>query len=188
MNNQPTVDAVLVEAALLVLAPEADPVVEQHRRSYDNAARAGIPAHITVDYPFKADLDADDIGTLEALFARIGGFTATFSETGWFRQDVVFLHPDDPRPFAALASAVGDAFPGWPIYGGIHDTYVPHLTLGHDHPASVLAAVESAVAKHLPITQPVTAVDLWTGPALHGDAGSCTGRWRRVRSFRLGVQ
>ena len=186
MTGQAQVDAIPIESALLVLAPAADPVAEPHRRLYDNAARAGVPAHITVDYPFNPNLDAADIASLATLFACASGFTAVFSSIGWFRQDVVFLSPVDPCPFATLATAVGDAFPDWPIYGGAFDAYVPHLTLGHDQPVATLSAVETAVAKHLPIAQPVAAVDLWRGPALHGNAGRSTGRWRRITSFPLG--
>jgi len=89
----------------------------------------------------------------------------------------------DEEPFAVLCQMVADAFPDWPIYGGLHDSYVPHLTVGHNQPFRVLQAVEAAIVDDLPIAQPVTAVDLWQGPAL----ASRSGQWQRIRSFSLGT-
>jgi len=62
---QSSVSGVATEAALLVMCPVADPLVGRYRHLYDSAAHVGIPAHITVDYPFRPDLD-------QAAFHRLG--------------------------------------------------------------------------------------------------------------------
>ncbi|MCL2784885.1 MAG: 2'-5' RNA ligase family protein [Propionibacteriaceae bacterium] len=180
--DKPSLPAVPLEAALLVVCPEADPVVGRHRSFLDSAAQVGVPAHITVAYPFKPVIDAYDIANLEALFLRIPAFTTTFAETDWFGSDVLFLRPLDSEPLSVVYQAVSDAFPDWPIFGGVYDSYVPHLTVGHNQPVALLREAEADVTGHLPVIQPITAVDLWSGPAL----ASGTGQWRKVRSFPLG--
>ena len=41
------------ESALVVLVPEAEGVVKPFRDLHDPSAAAGMPAHITLLYPFK---------------------------------------------------------------------------------------------------------------------------------------
>ncbi|MCL2464190.1 MAG: 2'-5' RNA ligase family protein [Micrococcales bacterium] len=108
---QSSVPGVPTEAALLVMCPVADPIVGQYRRLYDSAAHVGIPAHITVDYPFKPDPDADDLASLAALFARIGAFTTTFETSGWVGGDVLFLRPAAEEPFACCTGPSPTPFP-----------------------------------------------------------------------------
>ena len=40
------------ESALLVAVPAAEPAVAAHRSRLDTSAAVGVPAHITVLYPF----------------------------------------------------------------------------------------------------------------------------------------
>ena len=40
------------ETAVLALVPEVEPVVGEHRRRLDPTTAAGVPAHVTVIYPF----------------------------------------------------------------------------------------------------------------------------------------
>jgi hypothetical protein len=42
----------VAESTILVPVPEAEPVVGQLRARLDRAASRGIPAHVTVLYPF----------------------------------------------------------------------------------------------------------------------------------------
>src|SRR5216684_9032244 len=59
------------ESALVVLVPEPEAVVKPFRDQYDPSAAAGVPAHITLLYPFKAPDEIDDItlGKLRSCFA-----------------------------------------------------------------------------------------------------------------------
>lgn len=41
------------ESSLPLVVPEAERAVREHRAEFDLAARVGVPAHITVAYPFK---------------------------------------------------------------------------------------------------------------------------------------
>jgi 2'-5' RNA ligase superfamily len=60
------------ESALVVLVPEAEALARPFRDKYEPSAAAGVPAHITLLYPFKAPDEIDDIivGKLRDCFAR----------------------------------------------------------------------------------------------------------------------
>ncbi len=74
------------------------------------------------------------------------------------------------------------AFPEHPPYGGVFEEVVPHLTVGHGHDLETLRAAEEVVRARLPFTQPVSRVELWTGPP----PVSGRGTWRLVRGYPLG--
>ena len=52
--------------------PAAELGVSRHRNRYDAAARVGVPAHVTIAYPFKPTelLTSIDVDALTAVFAR----------------------------------------------------------------------------------------------------------------------
>lgn len=170
--------------ALLVVCPAVEPVVRHHRRRYDAAARVGVPAHVTVLYPFVAPAEVTRVvrERAAAVAAATAPFDLVLRRTAWFDETVVYLAPEDPDPLVALTAAVTAAFPGHPPYQGRHPQTVPHLTVAHHQPRPVLREVERAVLPVLPVHQPVTAIELWTGPrpTTHGQA-----RWRRLETFPL---
>lgn len=43
---------IVLESALVVLVPEAEALVKSFRDRHDPSAAAGVPAHITLLYPF----------------------------------------------------------------------------------------------------------------------------------------
>ena len=174
-----------VETALLVTVPAADPVVGRHRSRLDRAARVGVPAHVTVVYPFVpfAALRQEDLATVGALVAQVPAFTLTFERIAWFGHDVVFLEPTPAQPVLDLISLLGEAFPQHLPYGGAYDEPVPHLTVGHDHPFEELQLAEVAVLAQLPLAQRVEAISLWAGPPLLTERPG----WRQVGSFPLAL-
>ena len=173
------------ESALIVRVPSAEPLVSALRLRHDRAAGVGVPAHLTIAYPFKPVelMDPDDLQTLETLFRQADPTTVEFRATGRFDDHTLFLEPSDGAPFIALIEAVGDQFPDYPIYGGAHPQVHPHLTVGQGLDRSSLTAAEDHLRRGLPITQRVDAVELWLGPAL--DTGR--GPWRHTRTFCLGT-
>jgi 2'-5' RNA ligase superfamily len=96
------------ESGLLVEIPEAEPAVRRFRERLDSSAGLGVPAHITVLYPFipPAALDAAVLGQLERLFAAVPRFAFRLDRTSWFGQEVVWLAPSDPGPFRILTQCV----------------------------------------------------------------------------------
>jgi hypothetical protein len=114
-----------VRTALVVAVPEAEPLVGPARSRYDLADKTGIPAHITILFPFG---DRED--GLDELFARFPPFDfALVSVRRW--PTVLWLAPEPSEPFVALTNAVADRYPEYPPYGGEHDEVIPHLTVGH---------------------------------------------------------
>jgi 2'-5' RNA ligase len=165
-------------SALIVVVPEAEPVVGEWRLRYDNA-RLGIPAHITLLFPFvpAEELDEALFDDLRELFAAQPRFTFSLTGLAEFRDQTVWLTPEPPEPFRALTDLIFDRFRAYPPYQGIHDEVIPHLTVTSGD-ASFRDEVDKAVAPQLPIEAEVHDVVL-----LEEDA---SGYWHTRERFLLG--
>jgi hypothetical protein len=166
------------QTALDVTVPEAEPVVQRWRARFDSSAAAGMPAHITVLYPFlhRRLIDADVIGELETIFARHDAFDLLLARCQRF-PDVLYLQPEPDSPLRTLTDAVAARWPKAPPYGGQFADVLPHLTVAQGQEPAVLDSIESDLAGCLPIATHVSAV------RLHVYSG---GRWRAERAFPLG--
>jgi 2'-5' RNA ligase len=169
------------ETALIVAVPEAEYAVAHFRATLDRAAGWGVPAHVTVLYPFlPPDRINDDVLTaLGQIFEAIPRFDALFADVKWFGDTVVWLAPQPDDAFRQLTGAVWRRFPEAPPYAGAHADVVPHLTIGHDAPTFLLANAAEAVLSHLPIHAGIESVRLIAG-APEPDS------WHTVGVFRLG--
>ncbi|GAA1401070.1 2'-5' RNA ligase family protein [Kitasatospora putterlickiae] len=148
------------ESALVLPVPEAEAVVGPWRERYDPSARLGVPAHVTVLYPFLPAhrLDAGVLGDLGELLAAQGAFDLAFTHCGDF-PGVHYLAPSAGAAarLNALTAAVAARWPEHPPYGGRFAEVVPHLTVAyHDDPGPVAAGL----APHLPLTARAEAVRL----------------------------
>ncbi|MGY1750447.1 2'-5' RNA ligase family protein [Modestobacter sp. SYSU DS0511] len=186
----PTLDAAAhraldgaAETALLVLVPEADPVVGDHRRQFDVSASWGVPAHVTVVYPFMPPNQVDD-GVLTGLSRAVAGvpaFDCVLDHTDCFGEEVLWLAPADEEPFRRLTAAVVTAFPDHPPYRGAHGKNPsPHLSIAERRlgDEAGLRTVKEAIGDHLPIRSRVTRVSLFAG-AREPDS------WHLVAEFPL---
>lgn len=175
------------ETALLLPVPAAEPAVGRHRARLDEAARDGVPAHITVLYPFlpPAEISERLLARLRDLFAGFGAFEFTLDRVGWFGENVVWLGPFDPAPFSALTTLAFTAFPSCPPYGGQHAEVIPHLTIGHLGGWQVLHAAAESVSPCLPVEAAAAEVTLMAGPR-PGTPGTPPGLWRTIAAFPLG--
>jgi 2'-5' RNA ligase superfamily len=101
------------ETAVLVPVPEAERVVSPHRSRLDGAAVLGVPAHVTVLFPFvpPASVTPGVVDALGAAVAAVSAFGCEFPATSWFGEDVLYLAPRPDEPFRALTRAVCAAFP-----------------------------------------------------------------------------
>lgn len=136
--------------ALIVEVPEAEAAVGALRLEHDWSAARGVPAHITVLFPF---LDADAVveAELRDLFARFRPFDFALDRVERFEDGHVWLHPQPSLPFVDLTEAVWQRWPDRPPYEGAFDEPIPHLTVS-DTP------IELDVA--LPIASRATQVTL----------------------------
>lgn len=139
------------EGALIV--PVDVPVpVRRLRDRMDPAAAQGVPAHITLLYPFMPPTAVDDATRreLERIIAGEPVFSFTLERVERW-PEVVYLAPEPDAPFRRLIAALTKAFPDYPPYGGAHDDTVPHLTIAQDPRADWLEAAERALPAMLPI-------------------------------------
>jgi GNAT superfamily N-acetyltransferase len=168
------------EAALLIPVPEAEPLVADYRMRYDRSAPLGVPAHITINYPFKPHvtrpLEAES--DLRALLAPLRGFTFALSEIRTF-PGVLYLAPHPPDPFVALIDAVASRFPDSPPYGGLYGASIPHLTVAQTDGAAlppIQKRFAGAAATLLPLTS--RAEEVWI-------MDNSETLWKRRTVFRM---
>ena len=168
------------QSALVVPVPEAEPVVEPWRASLDPAAELGVPAHVTVLYPFVDPAQPLDpvIRRLRTLLVTFHQFRFRLNRVRWFADTTLWLAPEPSSGFRALTEVVGNAWPSLLPYGGAHDEVIPHLTIGDGAPFEDLMRAATRVVPYLPIMCVATQVWLMTG-------GSSAGSWRVERRFAL---
>lgn len=120
------------ESALVVCVPEAEPHVAVLRERHDPVARRGMPAHVTVLYPFvdPADITAAVLDRVRAALTTVRAFAFELARIERF-PEALWLAPEPAVGFRALTAAIAKAFPSHPPYGGRFATVVPHLTVAH---------------------------------------------------------
>ncbi len=167
--------------AVVVAVPEAEHLVGAVRDREDPSAGWGVPAHITVVFPFVplADLDANALQRLEKAVASEPAFEGRLTETRWFDDRVLYLAPDPAEPFVRLTESVTAAFPTVSPYDGLYPDVVPHLTVGMDGADEVLRAAEGRLRQYLPVEFSVHQALLMSGLRE-------TRTWRVERTLPLG--
>jgi 2'-5' RNA ligase len=150
------------DSALIVPIPAADPVIHKWRLLHDSASAAGVPAHVTVLYPFvpRAEIDGEVEATVRRALAPFPAFACQLSEVRWFGDEVAYLAPEPDSTFRRLLAAMWAAFPDHPPYEGAHEDPTPHVTIGHQGPG--LDEAVRAVQEHLPIESLADRVELIT--------------------------
>ena len=110
--------------------PEAEPLVKALRERFDSSAAAGVPAHITILYPFMppGEITPEVVAELRDFFAQFAAFEFTLPELRRF-PEVLYLAPSPAEPFKALTHAVVERYPDYPPYGGGYSEVIPHLTI-----------------------------------------------------------
>lgn len=168
------------ESALIVPVPEAEDLVGAWRERYDDSARTGVPAHLTLLYPFlpPEDITETDLTQLAGLFASAAATPYRLTAVGRFPRGVLYLAPDREAFFRELTKRIWALYPHQPPYGGAFEHIVPHLTVAQSPDTELLERVESAVTAGLPIE--AHAGEAWL--MLQGGDG----RWRAGHRFPLG--
>jgi 2'-5' RNA ligase len=146
----------VAETAIVVPVLEAESAVGLHRRLYTVEGADGMPAHITLLYPF-ADSERLDGGRMDRVRKAVAAFAPFEAElTRIERFDrpedtVVWLAPDPVEPFAEMAAALAAEFPEHPPYGGKYESIVPHLTIAMSDDSELLSTIEADLVDRLPI-------------------------------------
>ncbi len=167
------------ESALIVPALQVAALVEPFRLRHDPSARAGIPPHITVMYPFLAPgrLTRDVVMELDLLVGSTRAFEYELTDVREFDGGVLYLAPEPPEPFIALTRRVGEAFDIAP-YGGAHPVVVPHLTVAQTATDPERKGIAEVMERSLP--QRGLASEAWLM------VGSNESGWRRSRAMNFG--
>jgi 2'-5' RNA ligase len=117
--------------ALVVVVPEADAPVRNIRLRHDSSAARGVPAHITLLFPFAPSTEIDE-EALAHLFAGHSVFDFNLDRVEYWDDGIVWLHPEPSEPFENLTTAIWERWPDWPPYEGAHKKIVPHLTVSEE--------------------------------------------------------
>ena len=145
----------------------------------------GMPAHITLLYPFKSPdkIDGAVLDTLSHFFSHFRQFKYSLMTINQFPSETLYLVPEPEDPFRELTLGIWRCYPETPPYRGRYSTVVPHLTvadrMSEQRLGEVAREFEQAVQGRLPI---------------HGHAGEVTlmdsrsGRWAINTTFRLGQE
>jgi 2'-5' RNA ligase len=169
------------KSSLVVLVPEADPLVGKLRARFDVSAICGLSAHITVLFPFARPerLSPEHVDAVGELFARTPRFSFSLEGVCGF-PGVVYLAPRPCAPFDALTRAAAARFPEFPPYRGLHPAPIPHLTVAVEKLAGdldpVVADLLAATADHLPLACTARSIGL---------AVKRSGRWSIAAEFPL---
>lgn len=169
------------ESALLIEVPEAEPLVSELRRRHDPIATRGVPAHVTVLFPFSGPehLDDQSLSGVRALAAAHQPFDFALERIDEF-PGTVWLAPEPSEPFRALTLDAATRFPEHPPYSGLFSDIVPHLTIGHADPSAVpelRAEVKRSINGQLPVASTARTLALWSH---EGE------EWRQYAAFPLG--
>ena len=173
----------MAESGFIVRVPEAEPLVRALRERYDESARLGVPAHVTVLFPFMPP-ERIDTSVLERIRLAIGGtrpFEFSLSAVGRFPA-TAYLEPAPPAPFVALTEALAAEFPQFPPFAGEFPTIIPHLTVAHgnaDEAHFVEAQLVAKLAEHGSIRSTCRSLELLE---------NSSGHWRQLHVFHLATQ
>lgn len=171
------------DSGLLVPIPEAEPVVGALRMQHDPTAPRGVPAHVTVLFPFVPRAAIDDAvrSALREVLGGMAAFDYRFRRVERFGDSTVYLAPEPAAAFRALTDVISRRWADYPPYGGVIETVVPHLTVGDrlaEGEADLVAAqAAEALRHHGPITGRAAAVWLMTADA--------DGRWSTDSAYPL---
>ena len=152
-----------MESAVLLCVPEAEGLVGPWRREHDPSASRGVPAHVTLLYPFvpAERVDAGVLGELEWFFAGVDAFEVGFDRVGEFAQDGVVFLAAASSELEQLAGALARRWPECPPYRGEVDHPLPHLTAMRSDDAELRAEACAALQDGLPLTALLGHAELW---------------------------
>lgn len=171
-----------MQTAILLCVPEAEPLVHEWRLAGDPSAAHGVPAHVTLLYPFlPADaIDEGVLGELGWFFRGVDAFPVQFTRVRrWEESGVVWIEPASDA-LVQLTRALARRWPECPPYAGEIpiDELVPHLTIVQTEDRVLRQSAANAVSPGLPLHVVVSSAALWQQDE--------NGDWSERASFALG--
>ncbi len=150
--------------------------LEELRQKGMQQAGRGLPAHVTLLYPFVATerLERRHRTTIAAIVATHAQFSFRLTGPSTWPQ-VLYASVEPSGPFRSIQADLAAAFPEFPIYEGEFD-FMPHVTVAEGAAASLPEFANDPAWRLLPTTLTARSVDL-----LARDAEG----WRRDWRFAL---
>ncbi|NNF53258.1 MAG: hypothetical protein HKN03_02340 [Acidimicrobiales bacterium] len=147
--------------ALLFLVPEAQDLFD----AVGGATPGGIPAHITVLYPFirPPKITSQTRDELAQLAAATDRFEVTITSLAQY-EITTYLNLEPEEPIRTITYRIFEQWPNYPPYGDI-DLYIqPHMALAQ---GVIPSDVESTALPHLPVNAEITHLTVmvrrWSG-------------------------
>jgi 2'-5' RNA ligase len=161
-------------SSAIVVRVALPPSLERIRREFDRSAALGVPAHITILYPWlpAAELSTAARDQLRSIVRETPVFGVRFARVRRW-PEVAYLEPEPAEPFATLTARVAARYPGFPPYAGAIADVVPHLTLV-ENAEGPLDEVAIRAARHLPFERVVRSLEV----LIEGTDGRWRARWR----------
>lgn len=159
--------------------PSLTPLIDEWWRG---THEQGVPPHITLLHPWVDAVGESELNLVRGIAAETPTFDVSFTAVEAFPAGAVYLRPEPDALLRDLIARFASAFPKTPLYGGAIADPVPHLTVVRAEPGAATEAarrrIAEALAPHLPVTVPVTALAV-----MQPDAG---GVWRTLHEIALG--
>jgi hypothetical protein len=148
----------------------------------DDSFPPGMPAHVTLLYPWRTPVTTADLDAAAAVVAGFGPCSFTLGSAAVFPDPLVYLPVEPDTGVRALMHALAAAFPDTPPYGGTIPDPTPHVTVrrcaDHDDAKRWIGRIDEILAPLRPLE---VRVDVVTVHARGDD-----GRWRPEAQFPLG--
>lgn len=133
------------ESAIGVSLPMMAPMLDRWRLASVDAARRGVPPHITLLYPWRpAPVRASDLAAVADTVAEVPPFALVLHRLERF-PGVLYLRPDPDQVLRDLMRRLAAVFPDTPPYGGQFTDPIPHLTIATAASEATLDQVEAEV-------------------------------------------
>jgi 2'-5' RNA ligase len=145
-----------LRTGVIVPIPAAGAAVDGWRERTCNVKPSrGVPAHITLLYPFvpAAALTDAMVAALAEILGAVPAFDLELRST-MRMAGALCLAPEPAEPFVRLTEAIVRRFPEHPPYEGAYDHVVPHLTVAQGGD-DLLEEAERDVRRLLPIAAAV---------------------------------
>jgi 2'-5' RNA ligase len=139
--------------AIVILTPEAEPLIGELYRAHSNAGSDGMTPHVTLLVPFvpAPELDSAVASRLRGVCQCFAPFDYVLARFKRFADDVLYIAPEPPEPFTALVRALSSEFPDYPPYEGIHNDVVPHVTVADNADQELFGAIAAELETRLPL-------------------------------------
>ena len=155
-------------------------LVSDLRLENDPSAKAGVPPHLTLMFPFvpPAELTEGTIDLLAALIAAAAPFDFAMTRVREFEHGVVYLEPDPAAPFMRLSGRIGGRFSLLPFGGAFGEHPIPHLTVAMPESGATRRQIAGQLDSELPLL--LRAEEAWLM------VGSNAAEWRTIRTMPFG--